>query len=166
MLYSLPSINQPNKNFSCCLLSLFSWIPDLFFFYKNTGNVWTKVITELWMIFLWNVDRIFVSVDFFFFPSSSIHLQGLLGTELYNFVLLRLYFHQILPQEEHSLKHSFWEVGEVPMDLGKPLLSCNVQLLWADNAVSDAGPFLWKLDDSYLSFFLSSGVLLSKSIKS
>lgn len=89
---------------------------------------------------------------FFFFPSSSIHLQGLLGAELYDFVLLRLYFHQILPQEEHSLKHSFWEVGEVPMDLGKPLLSWNVQLLWADNAVSDAGPFLWKLDDGYLFF--------------
>lgn len=33
MLYSLPSINQSNKNFSCCLLSLFSWIPDIFFFF-------------------------------------------------------------------------------------------------------------------------------------
>lgn len=152
MLYSLPSINQSNKNFACCLLSLFSWIPDIFFFTKIHEMFEQKSLRNYGWFFCEMLTGYLFQLTFFFFPSSSIHLQGLLGAELYDFVLLRLYFHHILPQEEHSLKHSFWEVGEVPMDLEKPLLSWNVQLLWADNAVTEAGPFLRKLDDGDLFF--------------
>lgn len=162
MLYSLPWINQSNKNFSCGLLSLFSWI-SYFFFLQNTWNVWTKVITELWMIFLWNVDRIFVSDDFFF--SFQVHLFIFEDSWKQNFTTLfypdstsiRFCLGKSIPY--NTVSESWWSTH------GSRETSRSVEMCSRWECTFRSGSVASKAG-RWWSFFLSSGALLSKSIKS